>query len=121
LPKLTNRQKKQRFLNAIERGMSVTAAARHAQVDRTTPYRWEREDSVFRHDWNETRLARIQRLRDVAFDVALEGDAQMIRFLLKRYELPDEAGPSQEGEVQITIITQQEDENGSPKPFIEAN
>jgi len=87
LPKqaLTTRDSKAAFLNAIERGLTVAAAARHATVHRTTPYVWEIHDPQFKRDWSECRATRLTQLTDTAFDLAMAGDASLIRYLIDRW------------------------------------
>ena len=104
---------KHRLLPAFTNGASVTAAAFHAEVDRYQVRQWELEDRSFAAAW---RQARRQRVRDLAFDLVLNGNVQLIKALLDYSQpSPQEAQPSF-GRIEIIMP----DENDStPHEFIE--
>ena len=116
MPRRSTATRQRLFLQAIERGLTTTAAAAYAGVDRTTPYTWENLDPAFAATWARVRDIRTRQLTDTAMDLALEGDGHMIRFLLTRY---DRRAEHQEaatvGEIVIYPISElsQEDRDGS--------
>jgi len=116
MPKRQTPTKKQLFLEAIERGLTVTTAAEHAGVDRTTPYVWEQEDEKFQERWQKARDRRLPQLKDTAFDIALEGDKGMLKFLIDRYE-PD-AHHEQQPIREIEILFPGEGESDDNHDFI---
>lgn len=63
---LTQAQRKARFLKELTKRANVSAAARAAMVDRSTPYHWREMDEEFARAWDEAV--------EVAVD-ALEGEA----------------------------------------------
>lgn len=63
---LTQAQRKARFLKELTKRANVSAAARAAKVDRSTPYHWREMDEEFARAWDEAV--------EVAVD-ALEGEA----------------------------------------------
>ena len=115
MPRRRTEQKKKAFLEAIQRGLYVTDAADHAKVDRTTPYAWEREDKTFRSDWELVRDLRPRQLTDTAMDLALEGDTDMLKFMINRF---DRQSVSRERQTvaEIAIIPAKEAEDGQPSP-----
>ena len=84
MPNLTTHQRKERFIAAIDRGMTVTQAAKHAGVDRTLPYKWEDQDPDFASLWATSRATRWAQLQDVALEIAINGNVQMIKYLYTR-------------------------------------
>jgi hypothetical protein len=102
--KHSTRRQKDRFIEAIERGMTVTDAAKYAGVGRTTPYRWQQEDPVFRRNWENVRLGRLQRLVDTAYDMALEGNVQLIKWLISRYEKTTQTQENQPAQLCIIHV-----------------
>ena len=86
MPKRKTPQQKSRFLQGIERGMSVVAAADRAGCHRTTPYVWEDNDPEFAQAWDKVRERKPRMIVDTAQDLALEGDTFMLRFLINRYD-----------------------------------
>ncbi len=115
MPRRNTDRKKTRFLEAIQRTLSVTDAADHAGVDRTTPYAWEAVDPAFAQAWAKVRDIRLRQLTDTAMDLALEGDGPLIRFLITRF---DRAAASQEAQTigEIAIIPFQEPDIDGPIP-----
>lgn len=114
MPRRDTREKKRRFLDAIERGMTVVAAAEHAGVDRTLPYKWEGADPGFKAQWETARRSRLQALQDTAVDLALAGNVQLLKFLIQRFGGEDEVAAQGVGEVRI--IMPGGDDNGSGDP-----
>jgi hypothetical protein len=103
-----------RALSALATGSTVTAAAEHAGVDRTTLHRWIREDSGFQAAWNRLRgeirrelTARLDLLGDAALGAVqtaiLGGDTHVALTVLKGLGLlsgkPSSIGPEDAEEV----------------------
>ena len=117
MPKRTTDRSKHRFLQAIDRGMSVVDATAHAGVDRTTPYTWELTDPEFAALWSHVRNSRLRQLVDSSMDFALEGDTAMMRFLINRLDKSLRTATPTVGEI---IITAQEvpPDGSHPLPFL---
>jgi len=84
MPRRSTARKKERFLDGLERDMTVREAAAHAGVTRGTPYQWAREDDDFNRAWTAAREMRLDMLVDVATDDAMEGDRYLLRYLIDR-------------------------------------
>ena len=115
-------ERRQLFLQAIARGATVKEAAAAARVDRTTPYQWAKENANFKRDWEEVKRTRLHQLQDTAFELAMEGDVQLIKFLLVRWEAQERSHLQEQEprQVHLTIRTQGEtDDNHPARPFIE--
>jgi hypothetical protein len=113
----TTTESKAFFLAAIRRGMKVTQAARYARVDRTTPYDWEATDPAFASTWEAIRAARPRMLVDTAFDVALEGNVAMLRFMI-HYQREQRQQHDDPKPIEIRIIRQEVQPDGTYKDFI---
>ena len=110
---MPSNNRKHRFLQAFANGASVTAAAACAGVDRYQVRKWEVEDPKFAASW---RQARRQRVRDLAFDLVLDGNVQLIKALLDYTRpTPQEEKPSV---ISLEIITRDPNDN-TPHEFIE--
>lgn len=123
MPSRPTERNKSRFLQAIARGASVKSAASYAGVDRTLPYKWEHRDPDFAARWREARDSRLAQLKDTAFDLALEGNVALIRFLLDRYDR-DPRKPIDEpaiGEIQIVMPGSEPDDQQASHEFITAS
>ena len=101
---LRTADKKRRFIQAIERGVSVTSAAEYAEVDRTLPYKWSQNDPVFAKAWNQARARLLPQLKDTTFDRALEGNVELTKFLIARYEVAPAKEQPQPAAVHFNII-----------------
>lgn len=88
MPRRGAETRKRRFLEAILRGATIASAAEHAGVNRSTPYNWGRADAEFAMRWDEVRESRMPQLKDAAFELALEGNVQLMKFLINLYERP---------------------------------
>ena len=104
MPNLDTKTRKQRFLQAIESGSTVMRAADFTGVNSTEPYRWAQKDPEFAADWMAARDSRLARLKDTAFDLAMRGNVQLIKFLIARYEGTSEKEPPQPIVTQHTIL-----------------
>lgn len=102
-------QRKRRFLQAIERGASVTVAADYAGVDRTTPYKWEQTDPRFADAWETIRDLALAELTDLAMDMARAGSQRMTIFLINKFERQQERRRNQAQEVVIVERSQDDD------------
>lgn len=72
-----------RFIRALRGGASAREAARLAGVNGTTPYKWRKEHPAFEKKWLEAEEAGTQRLEQVAYRMAAEGNVMLLIFLLK--------------------------------------
>lgn len=81
-------QRQKAFLDAVERGASVSDAAKHAGVARSTVYEWAAgEDGAgFKERWELAESKLVRQLRNRAFEVAMEGNTRMLIFLLQHYD-----------------------------------
>lgn len=81
--------RKQRFLEELERGQNVAAACRTVGINNDTPYYWRETDPAFRSAMDEVRTrgrARgVDALEDTAFTLALGGNLEAIKLLLKAW------------------------------------
>lgn len=103
--------KKRLFLQGFARGLGPKAAARYAGIHISTPYKWQLYDPDFAAAWGQAREcrlqsltdrlggqsqvqmslgedsndSRLQQLLDIAFDLALQGDAGLLKFCIGYY------------------------------------
>jgi hypothetical protein len=109
----TTAEGKALFLQAIHRGMKVKQAAKYAHVDRTTPYDWELRDPDFAKSWAETRATRPRMIEDTVFEIAVEGNVPLLKWLIhfqrNRREQPQP--------LEIRIIQQEVLPDGSHQDF----
>ena len=118
MPRPSTRRKKERFLDGLERDMSIADAARHAKVSRGTPYQWAREDDAFNRAWTAARELRGDMILDAATDNALEGSEFMQRFLINRRDR-QVASQQEETVGEIMIISPDSvDDDGVVHDFI---
>jgi len=103
MPRRDTPAKKARFLVGVARLPYVSKAAEYAGVDRTTPYTWEMEDDDFADEWAKVRELRMPQLVDTAMDVALEGQVDMLKFLITRYD-KQEASRERTHVVEIEMV-----------------
>ena len=104
MPNLDTKTRKQRFLQAIESGSTVIRAADFTGVNPTEPYRWAQKDPEFAAAWKVARDSRLARVKDTAFDLAMRGNVQLIKFIIARYEGTSEKEPPQPIVTQHTIL-----------------
>jgi len=120
VPRRNTRQQKARFLEAVARLPYVTDAAAHAGVNRSTPYDWEKDDPEFAADWAAVRAIRLRQLTDTAMDYALDGNSELMRFLILRFDRQAEGRETnQVSEIAILEYeeTTHDDEDGPPPEF----
>ena len=104
MPNLDTKTRKQRFLQAIECGSTVIRAADFTGVNPTEPYRWSQKDPEFAAARKAARDSRLARVKDTAFDLAMRGNVQLIKFIIARYEGASEKEPPQPIVTQHTIL-----------------
>ena len=104
MPNLGTKTRTQRFLQAIESGSTAVRAADFTGVNPTEPYRWAKKDPEFAASWKAARDSRLARVKDTAFDLAMRGNVQLIKFLIARYEGAPEKDPPQPIVTQHTIL-----------------
>jgi hypothetical protein len=71
------------FLKAIAAGRSVEEAAELIQAGRRTVYSWRASLPGFANEWDEARDACADKLEAVLTDIALGGDVEALKFLLR--------------------------------------
>ena len=117
MPRRTTAKKKELFLEAQERAVSVLESAKHAGVSRGTPYEWEQSDEQFNSHWSRVQVIRKEMVEDSAYDNALEGDSFMQRFLINREDRRAAKEPIETiGE--IMIIEPSSGEPDGPHEFV---
>lgn len=70
---LTQAQRKERFLKELAKRANVSAAARAAKVDRSTPYHWREMDAEFAEAWDEAVEVAVDTLEAEAWRRAATG------------------------------------------------
>jgi hypothetical protein len=76
-------QWKQRFLRALRRTPNIKVACSAAGVSRQTAYQHRKSDHAFAEAWYDAIEASVDRLEARAFELAEQGDPNLITFLLK--------------------------------------
>ncbi len=71
------------FLRALRQTPSVKHACLAAGIDRATAYRHRIEDDEFAAKWQDAIQASVDELEHKAFQLALEGDSNLITFMLR--------------------------------------
>lgn len=118
-------RKKRLFLEAVERGSSVTEAAAYADVRRSTVYNWRNADSTFAGEWLEIEDALVSILKAKAWNMAKGGNVRLITFLIDLHEnrgdrlRAKEADEETAGEIQIYGVGTEEDPGGDFITFVE--
>ena len=107
MPRVTTKGRKSLFLQAIANGDRVIDAAKYAKVDRTLPYIWAKKDKEFLKRWDDIRETLLPQLKDSAFELAREGNVQLLKFLIARYEQASTPAEEQQpiGEIRIIMPT----------------
>src|ERR1041384_1157727 len=72
-----------RFLDALARGLSPTSAAVAAGIGRSTLYEDRRKDQQFARAWDDAAQQGIDRLEDEAYRRAMAGSDTLLMFLLR--------------------------------------
>jgi len=72
-PARARERKQAKFLEVLRTGLSVTAAAEAAGVDRTTVYNWRGKDEKFAQRWDAAVEAGTDKIEDEAYRRAVEG------------------------------------------------
>ena len=83
--RLNTRQKKAKFLKALEaRMLNVTAACEAVEISRSTAYKWKSNDPDFAEKWKEVEESFYDKLETTMFAKALtEQDNAMLIWLSK--------------------------------------
>lgn len=76
--------KKEQYLEALEKSMGiVTQAVKKVGIDRTTPYRWMKEDEEFAMRCMEKRNVVLDFAETKLFELVNDNHASAVIFLLK--------------------------------------
>ena len=62
---------KKKFLAALAAGMAPGCAATEIEINRSTAYKWKRDDDEFAAQWEEAVQTSLDRLETVMYQVAL--------------------------------------------------
>lgn len=81
--KKTERTQRDRFLDALARTASVTAASQAAGIGRRTAYNWRNADEEFASAWDDALESGTDALEDEAIRRALDGSDTLLIFMLK--------------------------------------
>ena len=106
MPNKPNHEEKQKFIPAHKGGATVSEAADHAGVSRTTVYKWRTKDPEFAKAFAEARDTLIEELEMEAYKRAIDGDDKLLILLLKAYK-PKRYGDkpkAERGKASSTII-----------------
>lgn len=113
-------RKRQRFLEAVARGSSVSEAAEYAGVARSTVYEWQK-DPDFAERVREAEEEPAKLLERKAFEMALGGNPRVLIWLLQRDERRRDAaaaaGPGA-GVREIEIISPEANDGGDFITFV---
>jgi hypothetical protein len=74
---------RRKFLEALERGVSVTLAARAANVNVRHCYRVRESDEAFRQSWEDAQEVCIEKVENKLYEMALSGHVVAAIFFLK--------------------------------------
>lgn len=108
MARTTRTTKKARFLEALRRGMSVTAAAQAIGVGRRTVYDWREADPDFASAWDEAVEDGTDLLEDEAWRRAFAGSDTLLIFLLKArrpHKYRDNHHVQHDGGVRVEVVT----------------
>ena len=75
----------QRFLRSLRMTPNVTTACAAAGVSRQSAYRTRADDPAFAEKWQSALDKSIDELEARAFKLALEGDPNLIQFMLRSH------------------------------------
>ncbi len=76
---------KERFLVSLRAVPNITTACAAAGVSRQSAYRTRAEDSVFAEKWTDALDKSIDALEARAFEIAMEGDTNLLQFILRAH------------------------------------
>src|SRR4051812_41962987 len=88
------------LLDAIARGQRIELAAAAAGVCRRTAYTWREQDPSLRDEWEESYDRATDRLEDVLYRKAEEGDLGALIFAL-RSRNPERYNPAMLARVEV--------------------
>lgn len=74
---------RKKFLDALEKGYSVSRACREADIDVRTAKKWRSDDQDFADDWDEALESGTDALEDKARDRAMKDSDSLMVTLLK--------------------------------------
>lgn len=76
--------KKEAYLDALEKSLGIVSqAAKKVGIDRTTPYRWMREDEEFKERCQEIENVVLDFAETKLFEMVHDGNPTAVIFLLK--------------------------------------
>lgn len=74
-----------RFIAYLRDTANVRASCAKAGLNRSTIYRWRKRWATFRREWDDALEDACDILEGAARDLALNGNAQLLQFLLKAH------------------------------------
>jgi hypothetical protein len=110
--------KKEQFIEALEKSMGIMSqAAKKIGVERTTPYRWMREDEEFKDRVDEVQNVVLDFAETKLFELVQDGNPTATIFLLKTrgkergyVERQEITGSDGKGlDVRVEVITPSQD------------
>lgn len=87
-----------RFLESLREHPNVTVACRAARISRQQAYRARGDDPQFAADWQEALDKSVDELEARAFQIAMEGDTNLLQFILRAHR-PETYRETQKHEV----------------------
>ncbi len=84
--KSANPAMKQKALTAHSIGSTVAQSANFAGVSERTIYNWRAQDPEFAQAWDQGRDQLVEGIEAQAFKLAMNGDRQLLMFLLKSHK-----------------------------------
>lgn len=112
--------KRRRFLEALERGSSVSEAASYAGLARATVYLWRERDAGFAEDWDAAELRALGDLRRKAYELAMGGNTRLLVWLIERGDHREgERDGEVVGEIQIVGLKEGERYDGEFIQFVD--
>ena len=88
-----SRDPKARFLRAFRKHLTVAHACHVAAIDRTSVYRWRREDEEFASRFKVTQDLVVEQLEQVALDRARRGLSDRLLIWLLKHWKPETYNP----------------------------
>jgi transposase-like protein len=97
-------ERKRIFLDGVTRGSSVSEAAGHAGVARSTVYSWRERDLQFVKDWGAAEEVLVGDLERKAYELAKDGNVRMLIWLLERHDRAEAHGGDEEDEGVVGVV-----------------
>ncbi len=93
----------QTFLDSMLSTPNVTVACRAAQISRQQAYRVRGDDPQFAALWQEALDKSVDELEQRAFQIAMEGDTNLLQFILRAHR-PETYRETQRHEHEVGLL-----------------